>query len=211
VQDSDCGDGFACRDPVAGASAIGKVCRAAHAATAAAGVQVLADTVDRWIAARPIWNQHAYSVTNVDAAGKVPATSQWQRNWAQPGLDNFRANMPADPAAARAEPDLTVKQATVVCDAAGPVITAEVCNRGNQPVAAGVPVTVYLATTPSKLRCQTQTAEQLASGVCAMVSCHWLGPGGDGVIVADDRGGGSGIVRECREDNNVVAVHVACP
>jgi hypothetical protein len=211
VQDSDCGDGFACRDPAAGASPVGKVCRAAHAATATTGVQVLADTVDRWIAARPIWNQHAYSVTNVDAAGKVPATSQWQRNWAQPGLDNFRANMPADLAAPRAEADLTVRQATVACDAAGPIVSAEVCNRGNQPAAAGVPIAVYLATTPSKLRCQTQTGEALGAGACAKVSCSWLGPGGDGVVVADDRGSGSGIVRECREDNNVVAVHVACP
>lgn len=209
--DADCGDGFACRDPAAGASPVGKVCRAVHAATASGGVQVLADSVDRWIAARPIWNQHAYSVTNIDVAGKVPATSQWKRNWAQPGLDNFRANMPRDPAAPRAEPDLSVRQARVACEPAGPAISADVCNRGSQPVAAGVPVAVYLDTTPSKLRCQAQTADVLDSGACATVSCTWLGPGGDGIVVADDSGNGSGAVRECRENNNVIAVHVACP
>jgi hypothetical protein len=211
AQDSDCGDGFACRDPIAGVSPVGKVCRAAHAATASSGIQVLADAADRWVAARPIWNQHAYSVTNIDAAGKVPSTSQWKRNWAQPGLDNFRANMPRDPAAPRAQPDLTVKQASVACNATGPTVSAEVCNRGGQPVAAGVPVAVYLATMPSKLRCQAQTDAPLDPGACTAVSCNWLGPAGDGIVVIDDRGNGSGMVRECREDNNVFALHVACP
>jgi hypothetical protein len=211
TQDADCGDGFACRDPSAGASPTGRVCRAAHAATALAGVQVLADTVDRWIGARPIWNQHAYSVTNVDPAGEVPRTSQWQRNWTQPGLNSFRANMPADPAAPRAQPDLTVRQAKVACDAAGPTVTAEICNRGHQPVSAGIPVAVYATTTPSKLRCEGQTAQRLAPGSCTTVSCTWLGPAGDGAIVADDRGTGSGVVRECREDNNVLGVRVSCP
>jgi hypothetical protein len=208
--DADCGDGYACRDPIAGASAAGKVCRASHPASTT-GVHVIADAVDRWIAARPIWNQHAYSVTNIDAAGHVPRTSQWLRNWAQPGLDNFRANMPADPMAPRAQADLTVRSASVSCEDAGPSVAAEVCNRGSQPTAPGVPVAVYAATTPSKLRCQAQTGEQLAPGSCATVRCTWLGPSGDGAVVVDDRGTGSGVVRECREDNNAVAVHVACP
>lgn len=211
AQDADCGDGFACSDPAAGPSPVGKVCRAAHAAAGAPGVHVLADAVDRWIGARPIWNQHAYSVTNVDTAGRVPRTSQWARNWTQPGLDSFRANIARDPAAPRAEPDLTLRQAGVSCDATGPTVSAEVCNRGGLPAAPGVPVAVYVASTPSRLRCQAQTAELLMPGGCTSVSCAWLGPAGDGVIAVDDRGDGGGSVRECREDNNLLAVHVACP
>ncbi|HEX8106438.1 MAG TPA: VCBS repeat-containing protein, partial [Kofleriaceae bacterium] len=88
--DTDCGDGFVCRDPRAGPSAAGKVCRAAHAAGPMTGVQVLADTADRWIGARPIWNQHAYSITNVGADGVVPRTGQWLLNWTQSGLNSFR-------------------------------------------------------------------------------------------------------------------------
>jgi hypothetical protein len=209
--DADCGDGFACRDPIAGASPAGKVCRASHAPTASTGVHVLADAADRWISARPIWNQHAFSVTNVDPAGKVPRTSQWLRNWTQPGLDNFRANVALDPTAPRALPDVTIRQAQVTCDPTGPTVTAEICNRGNQPVAASMPVAVYTASTPSRLRCQARTAAPLAPGSCAMVSCSWLGPSGDGAVVADDRGDGSGMVRECREDNNVLSVRVDCP
>jgi len=211
AQDIDCGDGYACRDPMAGPSPAGKVCLASHPAGASTGVHVLADAVDRWIGARPIWNQHAYSVTNIDPIGKVPRTSQWLRNWIQPSLNSFRANMPVDPAAPRAQPDLTVRQAKVGCDAAGPTISAEVCNRGNQLVAAGLPVAVYATTTPSRLRCQAQTAEPMAPGDCTTVSCTWLGPAGDGAIVADDRGNGSGVARECREDNNVLDLRVSCP
>ncbi len=210
--DADCGDGFVCRDPLAGPSPAGKVCRTAHTAAPMTGVQVLADTADRWINARPIWNQHAYSVTNISADGLVPQTSQWLRNWAQPGLNSFRANAPGDPAAPRAQPDLTVRQAKVRCGPSGPTVGAEVCNRGNQPVAAGLPVAVYAATTPSQqLRCQAQTTEVLLPGSCTTVSCAWGGPYGDAAIVVDDRGNGRGIVRECREDNNAMTLHVACP
>ncbi|HEX8110747.1 MAG TPA: hypothetical protein VF516_23610, partial [Kofleriaceae bacterium] len=148
-----------------------------------------------------------YSITNVDADGVVPRTSQWLRNWTQPGLNSFRANAPRDPAASRAEPDLTVRQAKVTCGLAGPAVAAEVCNRGNQPVAAGLPVAVYATTTPSRqLRCQAQTAEPVLPGSCTTVSCAWTGPYGDAAIVADNRG----IVRECREDNNAMTLHVAC-
>jgi hypothetical protein len=211
AQDPECGDGYACRDPIAGPSPAGKVCRAAHPVGVSAGVRVIADAADRWIGARPIWNQHAYSVTNIDAAGRVPRTSQWLRNWTQPGLDTFRANQPGDPAAPRAQADLTVRQAKVTCDPAGPTVSAEVCNRGSQPAAAGVPVAVYAATTPSRLRCQGETGEPLAPGSCATVSCSWLGPTGDAAIVVDDRGTGNGTVRECREDNNAIDLRVDCP
>ncbi len=211
TQDADCGDGFACRDPNAGPAPAGKVCRAFHPAAASTGVRVLADTADRWVGARAIWNQHAYSVTNIDPAGRVPRTSQWLRNWTQAGLNNFRQNTPGDTAMVLARPDLTIKQAKVTCDAVAPTVSAEICNRGSELVAPGVPVAVYAATTPSKLRCQAQTAAQLVPGACTTVSCTWIGALGDGAVVVDDTGTGSGIARECREDNNVMTVHVTCP
>ena len=90
-------------------------------------------------------------------------------------------------------------------------MSAEVCNRGSEPVARGVPVAVYAATTPSKLRCQAQTAERLAPGTCTTVSCTWAGALGGGAVIVDDRGTGTGIARECREDNNAIALEVSCP
>jgi hypothetical protein len=211
AKDPDCGEGYVCSEPLAGAAPAGKVCRAAHAGTAIAGVRVLADTVDRWVGARGIWNQHAYSITNIDEAGRVPRTSEWVRNWTQVGLNNFRQNAPGDTAIAHARPDLTVKQAKITCDARAPTVSAEVCNRGSEAVAAGIPVAVYALTTPSKLRCQAQTGEPLLPGMCTAASCVWAGVEGDGAVVVDDGGNGTGSARECREDNNTLTIHVTCP
>jgi hypothetical protein len=211
AQDSDCGgDGFVCLDPIAGPSAAGKVCRASHPATAAAtGVRVLADSLDRWVNTRTIWNQHAYSVTNIDQTGKVPRTSQWLQNWKQMGLNNFRQNTPGDGETAGDIPDLTIQQAKVTCDTSGPVVTAAVCDRGTEPVAPGLPVAVY--DSAMMLRCTGQTTERLNPGFCTAVSCTWTGGNGTGSVVADDKGDGRGIVFECREDNNSIAIDVECP
>lgn len=211
--DADCGgDGFVCLDPVAGASAAGKVCRASHPATSElAGIRVLADSIDRWGNTRTIWNQHAYSVTNVTEAGQIPKTSNWQRNWTQPGLNNFRQNTPGEGAIPGAIPDLTVRQAKVTCDGATPTITAEVCNRGTEPVAPGLPVSVYAAGPPQELRCQGMTTLRMFPGSCSEVSCVWTGAPGSGVVVVDDRGDASGTSLECREDNNTLAIDVTCP
>ncbi|NVB84292.1 MAG: hypothetical protein HOV81_38300 [Kofleriaceae bacterium] len=206
------GDGFVCMDPIAGPSAAGKVCRASHPGTRIQGIRVLADGVDRWVNTRGIWNQHAYSVTNVDESGKVPRTSQWAANWTQPGLNNFRQNAPGEGQTAGAIPDLTVKQAKVTCEASGgATITADVCNRGTEPVARGVPVAIYTAGPPRTVACTAQTTQRIDPGNCAAVSCAWTAGNGDGVVVVDDRGDSTGLALECREDNNELAVTVACP
>ncbi len=211
--DDDCGgDGFVCQDPIAGPSAAGKVCRASHPADAkASGIRVLADSIDRWVNTRPIWNQHAYSVTNIDDHAKVPRTSAWVQNWKQPGLNNYRQNSPGTGETAGASPDLTVRSTKVTCDAAGPTVTAEVCNRGTEPVAQGLPVAVYADGSPKVLQCTTKTVGRLFPGSCATVSCTWPGGNGPGTVVVDDRGSGNGIDLECREDNNTMSVDVRCP
>lgn len=210
--DPDCGgDGFVCLDPIAGPSPVGKVCRASHPGTRIQGVRVLADAVDRWVNTRAIWNQHAYSVTNIDDTGRIPRTSQWLRNWTQPGLNNYRQNTPGAGQTAGAIPDLTIRETKVSCEAAGAVISAEVCNRGTEPVARGLPVAIYAEGPPRELRCQAETTERIDPGNCASVSCTWTGAGGPGAVTVDDRGDASGVALECREDNNTQAIDVACP
>ncbi|MDQ3369209.1 MAG: hypothetical protein M3680_27600 [Myxococcota bacterium] len=212
--DPDCGgDGFVCLDPLAGASAAGKVCRAAHpgGTMKASGIRVLADGVDRWVSTRAIWNQHAYSVTNIDDAGKVPKTSAWLRNWTQAGLNNFRQNSPGTGAIPGAIADLTVKLAKVTCTGSVPTVTAQVCNRGTEPVGVGLPVAVYADGPPLELRCSATTTQRLFPGNCTDVSCDWTGAQGSGLVVADDRGNQSGTSLECREDNNSYAIAVSCP
>jgi hypothetical protein len=209
--DADCGgDGFVCLDATV-PSAAGKVCRASHPGTRMSGIRVLADGIDRWINTRPVWNQHAYSVTNIDEYGKIPRTNQWLQNWKQTGLNNFRQNSPGDGTTAGAIPDLTVKQAKATCETGGAVITADICNRGTEPVAPGVPVAVYDNASPAQIRCQTATTERINPGFCTTISCMWTGGSSAGNVVVDDRGDASGVASECREDNNAFAITVSCP
>jgi hypothetical protein len=208
--DADCGgDGFVCRDPIAGPSAAGQVCRASNPGVGTAfGVRVLADRVDRWVNTRPIWNQHAYSVTNVNDDGTVPRTSMWLRNWTQPGLNNFRQNAPGTGLGAGASPDQTVRRATVSCIPGGARVAMEVCNRGTEPVARGLKVSVYGGNPPSVPGCTASTRFNLAVGACETVSCDWPAAGAVGTVIVDDDGSGTAGAAgqsenlECREDNN---------
>ncbi len=212
--DLDCGgDSFVCRDPIAGPSVVGQVCRAAHEGPAtASGIRVISDTLDRWVNTRRIWNQHAYSVTNVGDGGRIPRTSEWVRNWTVPGLNTFRQNAPGDGIGDGLvpTPDLTVKSGKITCEGADINVTSEVCNRGTEPVAPGVSVAVFPdgGTTPL---CTAVTATVLFPGACEMVDCAYPTDDGDVTIVVDDDGAGGGANTECREGNNLLDVAVDCP
>ncbi len=66
------------------------------------GITVFGDRQNSWVGTRTMWNQHAYSVSNVcdsrDSAcdapnltGSIPAVAK--RNWTVPWLNNFRQNV----------------------------------------------------------------------------------------------------------------------
>jgi len=210
---ADCGgDSFVCLDPIAGPSAVGQVCRAEHPTAAPmSGVRVISDSLDRWVNTRRIWNQHAYSVTNVEEDGTIPRTSEWVRNWTVAGLNTFRTNAPGAGIGDGlvATPDLTVKEGKVTCEAGDAVtITATICNRGTEPVAPGVPVSIY-GTAPDAA-CTATSATVLFPGACEMVDCSFAAPDGPTTIVADDEGSGAGQNTECREANNSLVVDVDC-
>ena len=212
--DADCGgDNFVCRDPIAGPSAVGQVCRAEHAGPAtASGIRVISDQLDRWVNTRRIWNQHAYSVTNVEENGRIPRTSEWLRNWDVPGLNTFRQNAPGAGIGDGLvpTPDLTVRSTKVTCEGADVTISAEVCNRGTEPVAPGVPVSLY-ESGGAVASCTTQTSEVMYPGVCTMVDCTFAAGDGTVTVVVDDDGTGQGANTECREGNNRLDATVACP
>ncbi|MCE9578437.1 MAG: VCBS repeat-containing protein [Deltaproteobacteria bacterium] len=213
AQDADCGgDNFVCRDPIAGPSPMGKVCRAENPGPATAfGLRVIGDRLDRWVNTRGIWNQHAYSVTNVDDSGHVPRTSQWLRNWTQPGLNNFRQNAPGSGSIPGATPDLTVHQAKVTCTNTTGEITIEICDRGTEPVGDGLPIAVYAGDPAGALACVAHTDAPVHPGECVTASCTWPDAKGAVTVVVDDDGTGAGINSECREGNNTLVVTgVAC-
>jgi hypothetical protein len=208
----DCASsGLVCTAPPAGTPGLGNTCRAAHNAPSV-GVRVYRDALDRWVGSRRIWNQHAYNVTNVNEDGTIPRTSAVQENWLDEGLNNFRENTQGD-VPALAAPDLTinVRGSAVYCDPAFGTfrLNVDVCNRGTEPVDAGVPVS-YRNGSASDLApeiCREHTQSILLAGACETVSCAWLDPpseppGVDIWIVPDP----DGAVLECLELNNLGVV-----
>ena len=186
------------------------MCRAAHPGADVQGVRVIADRLDRWVAARPVWNQHAYSITNVGDHGEIPKTSLWEHNWSlsqNPRLNNFRQNVPGTAPGETRLPDLTVRQATGTChESGGATLEAEVCNRGT--LAADPVWLTFAETAPAAaVLCSVKATAPLAPGACVALSCEWAQPPVnvpiDITARADDNGTGQGVLVECIEGNTL--------
>ncbi len=177
----------------------------------ASGIAVMRDVMDRWVPSRHIWNQHAYSVTNINENGTVPRTSMWMRNHSIGTLNNYRQNTQGG-TQIQGLADLTVKLA-MVADLCNPttsqiMLSANVCNRGTNPVADGAAVVFYDGNPDmaAPVACQTTLPELLEVGECTDVACTWTvpptpsgeSPTSDVTVVVDPMG----LVVECREGNN---------
>ena len=168
---------------------------------------MLRDELDRWAASRPIWNQHAYSVTNVNDDGTIPRTSAWTPNHTDATLNNYRMNAQGT-LERRGAADLTVSlaRAADLCDALTGEVTlaANVCNRGTNPVPDGARVVFYAGDPDggAEVACETTLPRLLDPSMCTEVSCGWTVPDMDiarsvTVVVDPD-----GEVFECRDGNN---------
>ncbi len=204
--DAECngasGGDFACAAPPMGTPGTGNTCRAAHTGSRT-GVRVFGDVLDRWVASRAIWNQHAYSVTNVRDDGRIPRTSQWVRNWTAPGLNDFRQNVQGS-LAPEAAPDLTGR-GDPQCPRDGRVM-ATVCNRGTGPSGDGV--RVRFVDTAGGTLCEGVTVRALGPGQCADVMCDTSSRPATGDVRVEIDPGAS--VSECEEANNVVVLPIRC-
>lgn len=169
------------------------------------GITVYKDLNDRWVGTRPLWNQHAYSVTNVEDDGRLP----WPipNFWQMAGLNAFRKNPVGDPN--YSAPDLAVESRDVTVDLSSCpgalVVTARVWNRGAVPVAEGVPVT-FRADPAGAAYGTVSTTTTILPGGFEDVTIRIAPPPRTpvGVQVEVDRdASGKGVVGECDESNNV--------
>lgn len=207
---STSGGGFVCRDADAAQMVPpgGKVCRAAFT-KARSGIRVFGDVLDRWVASRPAWNQHPYSISNVSETGAIPRTSVWQRNWDQAGYDNFRQNVQGK-FSPQSAPDTTAQGAgagTGTCAGEDITLSTNLCNRGTAPVGDGVAVGFYEG---MQLLCTGTSSDALVAGQCIKVSCTYKGQAASGshqiTVVADD----GGQTTECIESNNRATFSYTC-
>ncbi len=172
------------------------------------GIRVYRDKKDGWVNTRPIWNQHAYSVTNVNEDGTIPAAPA--SNWLTPGLNTFRSNSQGvgdtSPFAAS---DLHVSHVSTGCDRTTETLRLEarVENLGDAAASAGLKVAFYSGNPASggTLLGVTTVTSVLAAGDATSVSLSLHpAPGGTAnvYVVADDDGTGTGRETECNEANN---------
>lgn len=209
--DTQCLPGNTCQPPLPGTpGGPDNVCRAYHPpGVGLTGLRVLRDALDRWASSRPMWNQHAYSITNIDDDGGLPAP--WPQNFTTPGLNNYRQNRQGEVGAADL-PDITGKLGDQTCQGSGGkvVLTSTVCNRGKKAVGANLPATFYLGDPAQKdILCVAYTAEPVPVGECRDVSCEIDGSvDGTVTVVVDDDGQGGQAALECFENNNTDAIDI---
>jgi choice-of-anchor A domain-containing protein len=182
-----------------------------------AGIRVFRDRRDGWVNTRKIWNQHAYSVTNVNDDGTIPASPV--ANWRTPGLNTFRSNSQGSGSTSPfAAADLIASEVAGACDGSAQdlILSARITNQGDAAASAGLQVAFFQGN-PASGGTQLGVAtlpSVLAAGASAVASITLSpAPGGTAdIYVVADFGTGTGRELECREDNNVASgqVSLAC-
>jgi hypothetical protein len=218
-------EGPKCTAPLAGTAGTGNVCRARHPTSMDPNqlasfntVKVYRDVLDRWSDSRPMWNQHAYSITNINDDGTVPASGAWKQNFSDPKLNNYRQNRQGDKSATLL-PDITGQlDKNNVCTKKGAsiIVTGRVCNRGLRVVGADMPASFYLGpptSMPPRKLCTSFTPGPVQLGnQCLPVSCTVMNPddiaallmpGAEVYMVVNDDGMGHATTEECNTMNNV--------
>lgn len=190
------------------------------------GVHIARDIENRWVSTHPVWNQHAYSVTNVcdgidaslcpgrvNKAGAIPIGAR--NNWELNHLNNFRQNVQG--AGLFNAPDFQMTHATLACNPTSVDIEVTIANRGTLGVLAGVNVALFATIDASERYVTTlQTTRDLPPGASETLSYPWQNPAIPPRLditiraVADSDVLGAQAHHECNEDNNEVTASASC-
>ncbi|MCK6528292.1 VCBS repeat-containing protein [Myxococcota bacterium] len=169
------------------------------------GIAVVGDADDSWMPARPIWNQHAYSITNVEDDGAIPTHPA--PNWLE--YNSFRsADLVAATGGVAADLVARADVCSLDCDTFGTAwLSVYALNQGTGDVESPVRVSVYRKVDAELLHLDTVVVDQpipsgwSAPGVRIPLDAEFVGDAAL-VVAVDDDGTGLGTVPECREENN---------
>ena len=184
-----------------------------HQGEARKGITVIGSESDAWTSSRQVWNQHAYSITNIEEDLGLP--SPGVPNW--PEHNTFRAG-DLHPTSGGLSPD-AVPLAEVCleeCGAGRVVVSVAVGNGGAGALRTGLPVSFYAGPEHAPTYLHTIWTEGVvgpgSAGLVVEVEIpsEWIGHEGLGIVVDDHAG--VGYVPECHEDNNTLWIHEPlCP
>ena len=202
------GSGWSCAEHTTGND--GYPVWAVPPAGAYRGIMVFADQANSWVGTRTIWNQHAYSVSNIcdprDTAcmpgsyyGQIP--TQQQKNWQVSWLNNFRQNVQDE--GLFDAPDVVLN---LQAECSTPVnLTVQVRNQGLAGLPAGVEVGLYRLAATDVLLGTVVTSTSLFPGQTEVIP--FSVPTGMGGV--DDTYQARVLIdpnnitfNECKDDNN---------
>lgn len=176
-----------------------------HCNTGPAGsLTVFGDADQSWPPGRKIWNQHGYSITNIDDLGGVPGPNP---NWEL--YNNFRSGDIGRPPSEfwdlRAE---ILDVCEDECDEGTVYVAARVNNAGNIEAPAGVTMSLR-AGAGGEILSQEATSRAIAPGTTGeLLNFEVIAgqiAGTEPVVTADEDRSGNKFFYECDETNNVAA------
>ena len=178
------------------------------------GVRVIGDADDSWMAGRPVWNQHSYSITNVGTRGSIPAVPD--TNWLS--YNNFRSG-DLSAATGGAFSDALPEHVEIClddCDQGLLQVVVRVGNGGVDDLPAGVPVSLYSLQGSQATFIESQDTVQIVTsglttyGIVFEIDAAAVPTGHLRIKVDDDNG--LETIQECHEDNNLWETEDAvCP
>jgi hypothetical protein len=181
------------------------------------GIEIWEDSHNNWVRTRRIWNQHAYSVTNVTEDGQIPRVPE--PNWTHSRLNNFRQNV--QPGGLFDAPDFVVREIfRLDCDESQYTMAVVVGNDGSLSVPPGILTHVVVTTADSEVfdLGAVPTSDWLLPGQSEQLEVVFEIP--DGLEVAglvlsatvDDNGMGGQQYNECDDENNARTSNpLTCP
>jgi hypothetical protein len=173
------------------------------------GVFVLRDPTKKWLPARPLWNQHAYHITNINDDLSVPTVepASWLSH------NSYRQNSAPGAPVPRLQTDLTARLLPVRlprdCTKPWP-LRGEICNRGTAPAPPPVSATFYdhRPEASGQPLCTVATTGILLPGRCEAVGCDYAPPTSRQLelyLRAGDDGKGGRQDGQCRAENDLSA------
>ncbi len=170
------------------------------------GVTVFGDADASWRKGRRIWNQHGYSITNVEDDGSIPQNEE--TNWLT--YNNYRSG-DLTAGAGYSGPDLVAKIVDVCtdeCKAGNITMYVAVGNQGYNDVEDDFSVNVWSFTSAGLTLIHEELwTSTIAAGVLSdalEINLTGLVTPIEDLVITIDGGNDatSGIVDECKEDNN---------
>lgn len=180
------------------------------------GLRILGDRLGGWAEAGSIWNQHSFSLTNINDDLTVPSYSAG--NW--PEFNTFRSGeVRPNRGQASGRVDLLselVNRCEVECEDGVVQLTLRAANAGMADAAGQISAALY-AEDSAGVRTLLQVLDfgallrsgYTTEGLTLRLDMADL-PNGRLVLVADDDGSGTGAVEECDEDNNTLVLESLC-